>query len=141
MSGLNVLLVEDDPIDVRSVRRALAGYLHSVDLHVAAHGKEALEFLSGDASGRTPEELPNVILMDLNMPVMNGFELLSALKADRELRAIPAVVFTTSAESQDVAQSYALGAAVYLVKPLSSGEFNAAVMDFLNYWERCEFGL
>lgn len=134
MAELNILLVEDDPIDVRSVKRALNGRFGSVELQTAWHGKEALALLGGNCAGNPP----NLILLDLNMPVMNGFELLTALKADEQWRRIPAVVFTTSAEDHDVQQSYGLGAAGYLVKPLSSAEFTETMGDFLNYWERCE---
>jgi CheY-like chemotaxis protein len=113
-----ILLVEDDCVDVMAVQRVLKEFEVRNPLVYAADGEEALAYLRGKDN-----EMPCVILMDLNMPKMNGLELLKALRADAEFRDIPAVVVSTSAEKQDVARSLDLGAAAYIVKCFSYHEF------------------
>jgi CheY-like chemotaxis protein len=127
---LNVLLVEDDEVDVMNVRRAFR-QSHIVNpLFVASDGVEALAMLR---SGEVPSER-RLILLDLNMPRMNGIELLRELRADPALRATPVVVLTTSDDERDKVEAYNLHVAGYLVKPVTFASF-CELMETLNkYW-------
>jgi CheY-like chemotaxis protein len=117
-SAKPILLVEDDCVDVMAIQRVLKELEVHNELVHAANGEEALAYLQDK-----DHEMPCVILMDLNMPKMNGIELLKALKEDERLKDIPAVVVTTSAEKQDVTRSVEFGAVAYIVKCFSYGEF------------------
>jgi len=118
---LRVLLVEDDPGDVVIAREALdAAKLHT-RLTVVSDGSEAMAYLR--RTGEHAEAArPDLILLDLNLPGMSGYEVLAEVKADPELRRIPVVVLTTSAAAEDIAKSYDLHANVYVSKPV---DFNA----------------
>jgi CheY-like chemotaxis protein len=131
---LNILLVDDDAVDVMNVQRAFKkGNIHNT-LYVAGDGRQALELLR---SGTVPST-NRLILLDLNMPRMNGLEFLRALRADAELCATPVVVLTTSNDDRDRLQSYAHNVAGYLVKPVASPAF-VELMTALNaYWSRVE---
>jgi CheY-like chemotaxis protein len=118
LSAKPILLVEDDCVDVMAVQRVLKEFAVPNELVYAANGEEALAYLKDKG-----HELPCVILMDLNMPKLNGIELLKALKEDERLKDIPAVVVSTSAEKQDVTRSVEFGAVAYIVKCFSYGEF------------------
>ncbi len=116
-----VLLVEDDPGDVLLVTEALERSEHPPLLQVANDGQEALDLLHG--SGPRPD----LILLDLNMPRLDGRETLAALKADRELRAIPVVVLTTSDAESDVLASYQRYASSYVTKPMDLDDMETVV--------------
>jgi CheY-like chemotaxis protein len=113
MNRHTILLVEDDELDVISVKRSLAQLETEYDLLTAFNGIEALELL------KSSDVLPDVILLDLNMPRMNGIEFLKALRADSELRGIRVFVMTTSSESTDRDQTESLGISGYIIKPLN----------------------
>lgn len=113
-----VLLAEDDIVDAMTVERALGDLEISNQLIHKINGEEALEYLRSDSN-----EKPCVILMDLNMPKMNGLEFLRLIKADETLKEIPIIVLTTSNEEQDIDESFKLGAAGYMVKPVDYKEF------------------
>ena len=117
MSGgvLNVLLVEDDEVDVMNVKRAFERNHITNPLFVAGDGVEALEKLRG---GEVPKGR-RIVLLDLNMPRMNGIEFLRELRRDRELSATPVVVLTTSNDDRDKIEAYQLNIAGYLVKPVT----------------------
>ena len=131
---LNILLVEDDEVDVMNVRRAFKANNIVNPLFVAGNGVEALEKLRG---GEIPTER-RLILLDLNMPRMNGIEFLTELRRDPELAATPVVVLTTSNNDRDRVQAYDLNVAGYLLKPVTFSEF-AELMAALNkYWTLVE---
>lgn len=130
---MRLLLVEDDEVDAMTVARALRELRAPHPLDVAGDGEEALAFLRD-----TRNERPFLILLDLNMPRMNGLEFLKALKQDGNLRSIPAVVLTTSRERDDIAASYRLSAAGYVVKPLVYAQFVEALRTISQYWDQCE---
>jgi CheY-like chemotaxis protein len=126
-------LVEDDLVDVMSVKRALRQLNANNILSVAGNGEEALARL------RNPEHaLPGIILLDLNMPRMNGIDFLKILKADERLRRIPVVVLTTSKEEKDRLESFNLGAAGYMVKPVDYPGFVEVVRTIQSYWNLSE---
>jgi CheY-like chemotaxis protein len=136
---INVLLVEDDEVDVMNVQRAFRKGHISNPLHIATNGLEALAMLRG-----TSEQLPLVpserrlILLDLNMPKMNGIEFLEVLRDDPSLRQIPVVVLTTSNEDRDRMQAYNLNVAGYLLKPVTFSNFVDVMTTLNKYWALCE---
>ena len=127
---LNILLVEDDDVDVMNVRRAFQRAHVSNPLHVAGNGIEALEMLRGD-------EIPSerrLVLLDLNMPRMNGIEFLRAIRADAGLRSLPVVVLTTSNDERDKVDAYNLNVAGYLLKPVTFTDFVDLMAALNKYW-------
>jgi CheY-like chemotaxis protein len=131
---LNILLVEDDQVDVMNVRRAFQKNNIANPLFVAGNGEDALAMLRG---GEIPRDR-RIVLLDLNMPRMNGIEFLRALRADPELRATTVVVLTTSNDERDKVQAYDLNVAGYLLKPVTFSNF-CEVMSALNkYWTLVE---
>ncbi|HEX2140244.1 MAG TPA: response regulator [Woeseiaceae bacterium] len=131
---LNILLVEDDEVDVMTVKRAFRKNHITNPLFVAQDGVEALEKLRGD-------EIPRgrrIVLLDLNMPRMNGIEFLQELRKDRELVATPVIVLTTSNDDQDKVQAYNLNVAGYLVKPVTFASFCELMVALNKYWSLVE---
>jgi len=127
---LNILLVEDDDVDVMNVRRAFQRAHVSNPLHVASNGLEALDMLRGDSIplGR------RLVLLDLNMPRMNGIEFLREVRADTELRSLPVVVLTTSNDERDKVDAYNLNVAGYLLKPVTFADFVELMAALNKYW-------
>ena len=131
---LNILLVEDDEVDVMNVRRAFERNNVSNPLFVAGNGLEALEMLR---DGQVPSER-RLILLDLNMPKMNGIEFLQALRTDPELASTPVVVLTTSNDDQDKIDAYNLNVAGYLLKPVTFSNFCERMATLNKYWTLVE---
>jgi len=131
---LNVLLVEDDEVDVMNVRRAFKKNHIANPLWVAANGLEALEMLRGD---EIPKER-RLILLDLNMPRMNGIEFLRELRADPDLHGTPVVVLTTSDDERDRVEAYNLNVAGYILKPVTFMNFVEAMATLNKYWTLVE---
>ena len=119
---IQVLLVEDDPGDVLMTREAFADYKVRNQLHVVSDGADAMAFLrqEGDYADRPR---PDLVLLDLNLPRMDGREVLEAIKSDPELSSIPVVVLTTSEAEDDVLRSYSLHANAYVTKPVDFERF------------------
>ena len=133
MRKIEILLVEDNPADVMLTEEAFEEARIANRLHVARDGVDALEFLH--RQGHYAEApTPDVILLDVNMPRMNGLELLAVLKADPDLRRIPIIMLTTSRAEQDVWRSYDLHVNAYIPKPVSVGEFFDVVRTFETFW-------
>jgi CheY-like chemotaxis protein len=131
---LNILLVEDDKIDVMNVRRAFERNNIANPLFVASNGIEGLELLR---SGTIP--LKNrLVLLDINMPKMNGIEFLRELRADAELCTTSVVVLTTSNEERDRVDAYKLNVAGYLLKPVTFGSFVEVMAALNKYWTLVE---
>jgi CheY-like chemotaxis protein len=131
-----ILHVENDPIDVANLQRALARLDTTIPVTTARNGKEALERLH--ASGQ--EELPpTLLLLDIGMPIMGGLEFLEALKNEEALRSIPVVVLTASLREEERQRAYDLGVAGYFFKPLRFGAFVTVVDSILRYWRRSAF--
>jgi CheY-like chemotaxis protein len=121
-SVIQVLLVEDDPGDVLMTREAFEDNKVANTLHVVSDGAEALEFLRKEGV-HAGAPTPDLVLLDLNLPRVDGREVLAAVKADDELRHIPVVVLTTSEAEEDVLRSYALHANAYVTKPVDFDRF------------------
>ncbi len=132
---IHILLVEDDEVDVMNVQRAFKKSNIVNPLYMAANGLEALDILRGQ--GKIEPAMPQarrLILLDLNMPRMNGIEFLRELRQDENLRSIPVIVLTTSNEDRDKVEAYNLNVAGYILKPVTFSNF-VEVMDTLNkYW-------
>lgn len=132
-SSKPILLVEDDNVDAMTVKRALKDLKITNELVRQGNGEDALEYLKQDGHRR-----PCVILLDLDMPKMNGLELLKILKDDSSLRTIPVVVLTTSENEEDRVRSFGLSAAGYMVKPASYDKFVETIRTVDLYWTLSE---
>ena len=128
-----ILLIEDDHVDAMTVKRILKEIKVGNRLDIVKDGEDALEFL------RNPETVrPGIILLDLNMPRMNGIEFLKIAKKDDNLKMIPVVVFTTSKGDQDKIDSFNLGVAGYMIKPVDYQKFVELVKAIDRYWTLSE---
>ncbi len=128
-----ILLVEDDNVDVMTVRRALKDLKVESQLVSACDGEEAVEYLRTSGNPK-----PRIILLDLNMPKMNGTEFLRIVKADQSLKKIPVIVLTTSSSEQDIVRSFELGAAGYMVKSVDYKKFIEIIRAINLYWNLSE---
>jgi chemotaxis family two-component system response regulator Rcp1 len=128
-----VLLVEDSPGDVRLTREAFRDANQSINLHVAADGVEAMAFLRREGV-HVDAPRPDLILLDLNLPKMDGRQVLALIKADARLKTIPTVVLTTSELEADVATSYQLQVNCYLSKPAQWDAFAKLVKSVIDFW-------
>ncbi len=130
---LEILLVEDNPADVRLIQLVLEDAEFHVNFTVASNGQEAMAILDG--GGDLGDALrPDMILLDLNMPVMDGREVLAAREQDARLARIPVVVLTTSQSPDDLEYAYSKCISSYITKPVDVHQFNTKVRDLLNYW-------
>ncbi|QFY43857.1 response regulator [Candidatus Methylospira mobilis] len=132
-SPFEILLLEDEPADANLVRIALRENKIFCCLHHVPDGLAGVEFLRRQGNYADAPR-PDLILLDLNMPRMNGREFLAAVKADEQLKSIPVVVLTTSDVHRDVVASYQLGAAGYITKPVDFTQFASAINQLGNYW-------
>jgi CheY-like chemotaxis protein len=130
---VSILLVEDDEVDVMNVKRAFSKNNIKNELFVAGNGVEALDMLR---NGINP--LPKIIILDINMPKMNGIEFLKEMRADENLKNISVFVMTTSNEDSDKINAYNLNVAGYILKPLSFEKFLSSVATLKNFWSLCE---
>jgi CheY-like chemotaxis protein len=130
---VDVLLVEDDPGDVLMTKEAFEHYKLRNVLHVVTDGEQALQFLRR-TGGYADAPRPGLILLDLNLPRLDGLEVLAELKADPELKVIPVVILTTSQAQQDVLRSYALHANAYVSKPVDFETFIEAIRQIDNFF-------
>ena len=131
--SVNVLLVEDNPGDVRLTREAFKEGNITDALHVVTDGVEALDFLH-QRGEHADAPRPDIILLDLNLPRKNGDEVLEEINDDPELSQIPVIVMTSSEAEEDIARSYKLHANAYLTKPIDPEEFVDVVRSFESFW-------
>ena len=130
---LEILLVEDNPADVRLIQLILEDAEFHVNFTVANNGQEAMNILT-HAAGFEEFPRPDIMLLDLNMPVMDGREVLAHLEELPDLGNIPVVVLTTSQSQDDLQYAYSKCISSYITKPVDVHQFNAKVRDLLNYW-------
>jgi len=133
MADQVVLLVEDNEADVKLTRRAFAKAGFAARLDVVADGVEALDYLHG-SDGNPPGPLPDVVLLDLNLPRLSGHDVLERIRAAERTRRLPVVVLTSSVEEGDVAKSYDRGANSYVRKPVAFDAFIEATRYMGTYW-------
>jgi len=132
LAPFRILLVEDNPNDIEITRRALEKGQVKNELTIARDGQEALDTLFGHSGGRT--SLPGLILLDLNLPRVDGREVLSRIKSDPVLRRIPVIVLTTSTREEDVVRSYDLGVNTFISKPVRFEDFIKVITAIQEYW-------
>ncbi|MGJ8659713.1 response regulator [Cellulophaga fucicola] len=129
---MNILFIEDDMIETMKLKRTVSKLQLKHKITEAKNGEEALDILK---SGNT---LPDIILLDLNMPRMSGIEFLSILKADDTLRYLPTIILTTSENRADLLECYRIGIAGYVIKPLKYEDYETKMQSVLNYWDNNE---
>jgi two-component system, chemotaxis family, response regulator Rcp1 len=133
--GLEILLVDDNPADTELTAELLGRHGCRGHIHTVHDGMEAMAFLRSE--GRyAGEAVPQLVVLDLNMPRKDGRAVLAEVKSDPALKKIPIIVFTTSQSPKDVSRSYELGANCFINKPGNLAEFVAAVTEFSNFWLR-----
>ncbi|MDO6470647.1 response regulator [Maribacter sp. 1_MG-2023] len=125
---MDILLIEDDLIEVMKLKRTVSKLNLKHSITEAKNGEEALTYL------RSGEKLPDIILLDLNMPRMNGIEFLAILKADELLQYLPTVILTTSENRADLLKCYQAGIAGYVIKPLKYEDYEYKLNAVLEYW-------
>ena len=130
---VQLLLVEDSPGDVRLTMEAFRDANSAVELHVAADGIEAMAFLRNEGK-HADAPRPDLILLDLNLPKLDGRDVLALIKEDNFLKAIPTVVLTTSSAQADIVKSYQLHANCFLSKPVELNEFENLVASINEFW-------
>jgi two-component system response regulator len=130
---IQVLLVEDNPADADLMRETIETSKLHLDLSVVKDGVEAIQYLRGEGMYANAPR-PDLILLDLNLPRMNGRQVLASVKGDADLRGIPVVVLTSSNAEQDIVQSYNLGANCYVIKPVDLKAFQSIVKQVEDFW-------
>jgi CheY-like chemotaxis protein len=130
--SLNILLIEDDAIEVMKFNRVLSTLNIKHKILEANNGEEAIKIL------KEKETVPDIIVLDLNMPKINGIEFLRILKSDDYLKYIPAIILTTSGNHKDVLECYRIGIAGYLIKPLKYDEYVKRITKLVEYWSANE---
>jgi CheY-like chemotaxis protein len=135
---VNILLIDDDEIDCMNVKRAFQKSNIQNPLHIAHNGVDALDMLRGTNGTAIINPIPRIILLDINMPKMNGIEFLKELRSDKDLHNISVFVMTTSNSDKDRIDAYEYNVAGYIVKPISFDKFVAAVSILNNFWQLCE---
>ncbi|WP_439130566.1 response regulator [Polaribacter sp.] len=131
INKIKILLVEDDHIEVMKLKRSISKEFDNYYLSTASNGKKALSLIE--------KELPDLIILDLNMPDTNGNEFLSIIKGNEDYMHIPVIVLTTSNHDKDIKECYKLGIAGYIVKPLKYEEYEAKIKAVMHYWSLNEF--
>lgn len=131
----SLLLVEDNADDYEATLRSLRENHFLNPVHWTKNGQEALDFLQvGSEDEANAQDLPGLILLDLNMPGIDGREVLRTIKTDQRLRRIPVIILTTSDDERDVAQCYKIGASTYIQKPVSFSGLAVAIRTMKDYW-------
>lgn len=141
-----VLVAEDDPADKFLLERAFANANVAATLHFVRDGQEAIDYLAGEAgfSDRNTHPLPDLFLLDLKMPRLNGFDVLTWVRSKPGLRRLLVAIFSSSDQPRDVNRAYDLGANSYLIKPHSTSDLADLVERLRNYWleaNRCPYSL
>ncbi|MFY7811032.1 MAG: response regulator [Flavobacterium sp.] len=129
INTLSILLIEDDVIEIMKFNRVIKTLNLNHKIKEVNNGEEALEVLNKKI------DLPDLILLDLNMPKLNGIDFLKILKNDEVLKYIPTVILSTSSNLVDVKQCYEIGIAGYIIKPLKYEDYKDKIFKLINYWE------
>ena len=130
-SKLKILLIEDDRIEVLKLKRSIPQEFEDYTLTLARDGNEAFSMIDKD--------LPDMILLDLNMPDTNGVEFLEIIKNNGDLKHIPVIILTTSNNNKDISECYKLGIAGYVLKPLKYEDYEQRIHAIIKYWSLNEF--
>ena len=127
---LNILLIEDDTIEIMKFNRVIDSFEKNHTILVARNGEEAIHLLKT----KSKTQVINLIVLDLNMPKINGIDFLKFLKKDVKFRFIPAIILTTSNNAKDILECYEIGIAGYMLKPLKYEDYVVCVENLMNYW-------
>jgi chemotaxis family two-component system response regulator Rcp1 len=134
---VNVLLVEDNPVDVLVIKEAVATSPFKVQLSVAHDGQEAVEFLHSNChSGNGTRPCPDLVLLDLNLPKMNGHQVLAEIRRDPNTSHIPVIILTSSADPEDIRQTYSLRGNCFVTKPVDLATFLKVVSSIQEFWSK-----
>jgi CheY-like chemotaxis protein len=134
---IHLLHIEDDSVDRMVVQRVLKKFTEISSNYHAQNGEEALEMLRG-TNGTMLNPFPNVIMLDINMPKMNGLEFLHELRSDEKLKRLPAFVLTTSSDDSDRHRAHGYNVAGYIIKPVDIAQFESTFRTLVDYWKLCE---
>lgn len=130
-----VLLVEDEPADQERTRRAIDQIETVIQLHVVDDGEQALDYLRRTADASTASRsAPDIVLLDINMPRLDGKQTLQSIRADANLRHLPVIMLTSSERDEDVCDCYEAGANAYVTKPLDMSGYISALRDIESFW-------
>jgi CheY-like chemotaxis protein len=129
-----ILLVEDNQDDIALTKRAFKNHNITNEVVVANDGVQALEYLFGKDGAPPSEELPSIVLLDLNLPRVNGLEVLQQIRSNDRTRTLPVVILTSSTDQRDLVEGYQLGANSYVRKPVDFVEFTEAAKQLGLYW-------
>ncbi len=129
---MNILFIEDDNIETMKMKRTVSKLNMNLNITEAKNGEEALNYL------RNTDVLPDIILLDLNMPRMSGIEFLGILKADDNLKFLPTIILTTSENRKDLLECYRIGIAGYVIKPLKYNDYENNLRKIFEYWDMNE---
>lgn len=130
----NILVIEDNPIDASALKRIIRKVDDTLKVDHSENGKDAMQWLFSEENVQ-----PDLILLDLNMPVMNGFDFLDSFGKEAHNRSIPIIVYTTSQHAADIQLAYEKGACGYFVKSIDAQESQGVINSVINYWNHCEF--
>jgi len=132
----NILLVEDDPNDALLVTKAFQKTLGGIPLHIVANGQEAVSYLKGEAqyADRARHPFPDIVLLDLKMPMMNGFEVLRWIRGQPKLKRLPVIVLTGSVQDSDARLAYEIGANSYVIKPTDFNRLMETMKILGSFW-------
>jgi CheY-like chemotaxis protein len=134
---VNILLVDDDDVDIMTLQRAFQRNNISNPLFVGMNGYEALDLLRGTNGKEKISPIPRIILLDINMPQMNGLEFLKEMRSDPELKGISVFVLTTSNDDKDKVEAYNYNVAGYIIKPITFENFVTAISVLNSFWTLC----
>ncbi|OGW53120.1 MAG: two-component system response regulator [Nitrospirae bacterium RBG_13_43_8] len=133
---IEILLVEDNADDIELTLRVLSKINLANSIHIARDGEEALEYIfsNGASTGRGERDKPNIILLDLHLPKVDGLEVLQRIRADERTKMIPVIILTSSTEEEDIIKSYEFNVSSYIVKPIGFDQFIRAASETGLYW-------
>ena len=131
---VEILLVEDNEDDAVIIQEVFADMRSASLIHVVRDGEEALEYLQRQGKYSKVVRMPGLVLLDINMPKMNGFEVLEEMKKDPRLQSLPVIMLTTSHREEDIVLSYAKGACSYIHKLVNLDQFKYRIKQFEHYW-------
>lgn len=132
-TAFHILVVEDNAGDARLITEALRDAAVNAEVHIVENGTDALDFLQRSGSDGK-QRWPSIVLLDLNLPQLDGFDVLRAVKSDAALRSLPVIVFSSSGDARDVAKAYALRANAYVAKPMILDEYLRCVRVIVGFW-------
>jgi len=139
MKAVEIVLVEDNPVDAELAIKALRKGGAKGDIHVLSDGAGALEYFfgMGKFKGRSTKILPSLVLLDLMIPKVSGFEVLELIRANKHTQHIPVIVFSSSSVDADITKAYRLGANAFVVKPIDFKSYSELMKSVAQFWINC----